>query len=390
RMHAAWTLEGLGAATPETVRAALKDPHPQVRIAAIRISETLFKAGDGTLGHDIRNMISDPDEKVVIQAMMTAKLLKWPDQSKLLADAMASNKSRGVQEIGTQLKKAGAMAPRKVTAEQMASYERGQVIYSSLCFSCHGADGTGTEIPGNQLLAPALKDSEVITGHHGMSVRTLLHGLTGPIDGVSYPGEMISMESNGDQWIADVLSYCRNGFGNTAGFISKEQVAKVRAQTKEREKPWTIEELRAEAPQELANREAWKLSSSHGSKTLDGCVDGKLETSFVTGAPKRKGMWIQVELPEPMLVSGIKLDASPSPKNAPENWQVFVSMDGKEWGLPVAKGKPVAPRQEGDKLIDIKFPEHSARFVRFVQNGHARHHNWSIHELHVLGREPID
>ena len=79
RMHALWTLEGLGAATPDLIRAALKDEHPQVRRAAIRVSESLFKAGDDSLEDDIRAMISQPHEDVVIQAMLTAKHLGWPD-----------------------------------------------------------------------------------------------------------------------------------------------------------------------------------------------------------------------------------------------------------------------------------------------------------------------
>ena len=53
RIHALWTLEGLDALTPALIREKLKDEHPQVRIAAIRASETLFKQGDSSLraGH---------------------------------------------------------------------------------------------------------------------------------------------------------------------------------------------------------------------------------------------------------------------------------------------------------------------------------------------------
>ena len=49
RLHALWTLEGLDALTPELVREKLKDEHPQVRAAAIRVSESLYKKGDKSL-----------------------------------------------------------------------------------------------------------------------------------------------------------------------------------------------------------------------------------------------------------------------------------------------------------------------------------------------------
>ena len=48
-MHALWTLEGLGAVDAALVREKLKDASPQVRAAAIRVSETLFKKGDDSL-----------------------------------------------------------------------------------------------------------------------------------------------------------------------------------------------------------------------------------------------------------------------------------------------------------------------------------------------------
>lgn len=381
RMHANWTLEGLGAATPETVRTALKDEHPQVRITGIRVSETLIKAGDMSLEKDIRNMISDDDENVVIQAMMTAKHLKWHDYSQFIESALNHNQRRGVQEIGRQLFKGGQSAPPKLTPEQMASHKRGHDIYNQLCFSCHGENGRGTKLPDGGLLAPSLSNSKTINGHEDMAIQVLLHGLTGPIDGKTYPGEMIAMGSNGDQWIADVLSYVRNSFGNSLGFITKEQVITTRELSKDRKNPWTMEELRAAVPQKLSNQKTWKLASSHGSDTLDGCVDGKQQTRFTTGTPMNKGMWVQVELPEPSLLSGLTLDTSPSPGDFPRGWQVLLSNDGENWGKPVASGK------RGSKQMTIHFPEQTAKYVRIVQTGKDRGKYWSIHDLGLLARQ---
>ena len=39
-------------------------------------------------------------------------------------------------------------------------------------------------------------------------------GLTGPVEGKTYPAEMPSMAANSDGWITDVLSYARYEFGN--------------------------------------------------------------------------------------------------------------------------------------------------------------------------------
>ena len=88
RIHALWTLEGLDALDAAFTSREAQGPHPQVRIAAIRASETLYKKGDKSLVEEIQALAKDPDPNVVIQVMMTANLLKWPDTEKLVRAAI--------------------------------------------------------------------------------------------------------------------------------------------------------------------------------------------------------------------------------------------------------------------------------------------------------------
>ena len=103
------------------------------------------------------------------------------------------------------------------TTEQQSSLERGETIYNELCFSCHGMDGRGTPSPigRGSTMAPSLTGSARMNGHRDYVIKTLLHGLTGPIDGRTYSEVMVPMGGNRDQWIADVASFIRNSFGNT-------------------------------------------------------------------------------------------------------------------------------------------------------------------------------
>src|SRR4051812_15834010 len=94
RFHAMWTLEGLGALDAATVRAAMEDKNPRMRVQAIRASETLYKAGDKTLAGDYRAMTKDADTTVVIQAMLTANLFKLPDVADLIKAARSANKAK--------------------------------------------------------------------------------------------------------------------------------------------------------------------------------------------------------------------------------------------------------------------------------------------------------
>ena len=78
-------------------------------------------------------------------------------------------------------------------------------------------------------MAPSLAGSPRVLGHRDYVIKVLLHGLTGPLNGMTYTDVMIPMGQQNDEWIAAVGSYIRNSFGNRASFISPADVARVRA-----------------------------------------------------------------------------------------------------------------------------------------------------------------
>src|SRR4029453_2215298 len=102
RIHALWTLEGLGALDASFVREQMKDADPQIRIQAIRASETLYKAGDRSFAADYAAAAKDKDADVALQGMLSAKLFNLPDLKAIVEAAQAANPARGVQEIGKQ------------------------------------------------------------------------------------------------------------------------------------------------------------------------------------------------------------------------------------------------------------------------------------------------
>jgi len=383
RMHAIWSLEGLGALSLEFVQEKLRDDLPSVRLAAIRASESLIKAGGESaeiLREHISAMAEEDDPNVATQALMTAKLLNFPDHKTLIAGMVSEHESAGVREIGKQLLSGGKGAPPKLKPAEMAQYREGKVIYDSLCFACHGPDGKGTPLPGTDglTLAPPFEGSPVLGGHPDLAVKVVLHGLTGPINGKTYPGEMIAMATNGDAWVANVLSYVRNSFGNKLGFVTEADVARIHEQTADRKTPWTMEELLASVPQSIGGKDKWKVSASNGDKDAAKAIDGDSASRFTTGKSMAPGMWYQVELPEKTELAGIIIDAVSSKNDYPRGYKIQFSDDGESWSEPVASGKGEQARLE----IDIK-PQ-STRFVRITQTGQHRLY-WSIHQLDLLG-----
>ncbi len=381
RIHALWTLEGLDAINAPLLREKLRDENPNVRIAAIRVSESLFKNGDPSLTDDIHAMAKDAEPNVVIQAMMTANVLKWPDASAFIQTTLASRASEGVKLIGTTLTATvkEPVAAGLFTIAERKTLAHGKAIYQELCFACHGADGQGTVVDGapkGTTLAPPLGGSKTVLGYRDGVINVLMHGLSGPVGGRTYTAQMVPMKSNDDEWIASVISYIRNSFGNHASLIQPQDVARVRASTSQRTEPWDVEELRAALPQPLNNQKQWKLTASHNPTQAIRSADGNLATRFDTGAAQKPGMWFQIELPEETTVAALQLNSVRSPGDYPRGYQIELSLDGANWGLPVASGKGDGP------VTTITFTPAKTKFIRITQTGEIGLF-WSIHELGI-------
>ena len=388
RMHSLWTLEGLGAASAALVRERLADAHPRVRETAIRVSESLHKAGDTSLIPAVLALAQDPDPNVVLQVIGTSKVLNFTNWQQTAQIIVASSKSRGVQEIGKQLVTAQqSVGGSEFTRDEIKILQRGDAIYKELCFACHGFDGKGMPQQGavaGLTMAPPLSGSKTITASRDGIILVMLHGLTGPINGKTYEAQMVPMNTNDDDWIAAVASYVRNSFGNRAGMISKQDVARLRKATANRNEPWTVETLRAVLPQPLKITPEWKFTASHNSTAVGAASDGKADTRWDTKAFQTNGQWFQIELPAETTVAALRLDAAKSRNDYPRGYKVEVSADGRTWGKPVAEGKGVGP------LTQIEFAPTPARYIRITQTGSVKGNFWSIAELEVFqpGKTP--
>jgi len=319
-----------------------------------------------------------------------------------------------LQRIANAADTAAAFSPA-----QQEQLKEGETVYKTLCFSCHGEDGRGVAMAGageGSMMAPPLAGSPRVQGHRDYVINTLLHGMTGPVAGQTYSGQvMLPMGTQNDQWIANIASFVRNSFGNTASFVTPADVARARAATSTRKTPWTFTELEGSLPRLLPADPSWKATASHNTERAG---SGLTLAAWTTAAPQEPGMWFQVELPQPATVAEIQFDAgapggrgiggggrggrggqrgqappagrgaapagaagtTPAPPAAaaaqppagrgtpppvfgsfPLGYRVQVSMDGKSWSAPVAEGKGSAA------TTVATFRPVQARFIRVTQ-----------------------
>ena len=390
RFHALWSLEGLGALDAALVREALADANPRMRVQAMRASETLYKAGDKSFEADYRKALDDPDPDMVIQAMLTLNVLKVPGAITAIRPEVEASTFKGVKEIGGQLVQRAEAAVGRAGAGMppaaAASIERGETVYNELCFACHGEDGRGAMMDGagpGVTRAPSLEGSARVTGHRDHIVNVLLYGMTGPIDGRTYTEVMIPMGQNSDQWIADVASFVRNSWGNSAPVITPDEVARIRAATAGRSSSWTAPELAARVPVLVEPTPAWTATASHNgeqaSRVLSSGGFGGGQ-SWSSGEPQAAGMYVQIEMEAPVQLTEVQIDtpapgfgrggrggrggAPGAPPPAPgyaRGYELQVSMDGNRW-TTVASGEGSADTT----VVELRQPVRS-RFVRINQ-----------------------
>ncbi len=260
RLHALWTLSGLEAMDKDVLSKALEDDDAQVRKAAVWISEAYLKNNDKEVIEELEKLKDDGDYDVRIQLVLSLSRSQSP-KAKTLADEIVADNA-GNEMIASARKSLNKTEDIKKFGAKMGSLNpasrnlvtNGAAIFRSLCATCHGTDGKG--VPTK--LAPPLAGnfSRYVRKKDAM-IRILLSGLTGPVDGKSYPENMTAMGMNDDEWIASVLSYLRYDIGlserrfpGSLGeefvnriLVKPEEVKRIREQSKNRTTLWTWAEL---------------------------------------------------------------------------------------------------------------------------------------------------
>lgn len=381
KFHALWVLEGIDELKAPLVRELMQDPNPRMRMQALWVSETLYKAGDTSFENDYIKMMADEDTEVMMRAMMTGRMLKIPGTIDAVKMAMQKNKAAGVQLVGSQIIEPPVVnaffgrSNRWYSEQEQALVDKGQAIYGELCSTCHGRLGGGTP-SGNGFIAPSVIASSRIQSHPDYTIKTLLHGLTGDLDGEEYDGIMMApVAEHDDEWIAAIVSFVRANFENDSSIVTPADVAKVRAATANQKVPYTLDTLRASIPKLLPIQDDWKVTASHSADVGKGSTSSPLGAfnfeGWTTGITQQAGMWFQLELPEAVKIAEINFkspvvsrgwrEGSPPPlQTSPKGYVVNISNDGTDWTTVIKDGVSYASPTR------MVFEPVSAKFLRIT------------------------
>ncbi|SKC06404.1 DUF7133 domain-containing protein [Dyadobacter psychrophilus] len=283
-IHALWTLEGLNSLKTEEAVAWLGQSDWKFRMQGLAVSPALMTPGSYKQFVSVYNTMVDandtlaapyialaaktiqPFDTTASRSLLTKLAIKYPN-NRYVTDAIISNlqdQEEGFKsEISASLSNPDFLInkqlQRVITTVQGArgnrnpemlkkEFPKGEALFTSICQTCHGADGAGIKS-----LAPPLNQSEWVTGNKDKLISIILFGLTGPVkvNGKVYQTPEVSGDMPGigydkdmpSEDIAQLLSFIRKSWRNDADKVTTEEVEKTRQKLTGREKAFTENEL---------------------------------------------------------------------------------------------------------------------------------------------------
>jgi glucose/arabinose dehydrogenase/mono/diheme cytochrome c family protein len=280
RIHAIWTLEGMGLLKAEHLAPALREKDAKLQSSALwaatRLSPAELEkleavlvsvdpAGKEAAPYLARALgpVGTPKAHERLAKLVTSEA-KTPFVREAAVSGLDGRESVFLAAHESEIKdkdllgwieQGSKMVAEKVdkgsaySGADLASFERGKALYhgAAACFGCHGPDGAG--LPS---LGPPLDNSEWVTGKPEVLINIMLHGMTGPvtvagelfIPAADMPGLAMNPAIT-DENFADIATYVRREWSNEADPVSAELVKKVREANKDRlGRPWTEAELK--------------------------------------------------------------------------------------------------------------------------------------------------
>lgn len=272
RIHALWTLEGLGQLQLADLQILLQKQQPYLQAQALAALPSIITPVNKAQVAEVLqrlepNVFLAPYVALLLPYVtaprLQALLLKDYAKDRYVVDAVINNAAGKESALLQQYPDTATMINKrlsrilkdnekrsnaKATAALKKEYPRGAALFNTVCQTCHGKDGEGIKS-----LAPPFNQSQIVTGDKRRLIAIVLFGLTGPVEvaGKQYKAPEISSDMPGigsnneytDTDIAEVLSFIRNCWSNKAPGINATDVQQIRKQYKGRQKPFVIGEL---------------------------------------------------------------------------------------------------------------------------------------------------
>ena len=127
-----------------------------------------------------------------------------------------------------------------------------------------------------------------------------------------------------------------------------------------------------------------QLTASEGADMLDRMRDGRLDTDWHTTARQHPGQWLQVDLPEAVVLARVELALGRRGQRHGRDLHLMVTQDGQDWRrVRAAAGRAPVEEQAADGASEVFLVEPvRVRGLRLEQMGRGER-RWGIAELRL-------
>jgi len=176
RLHALWTLEGLGQLAPEMIKQAFKDPIAGIRENAIRLAE-LHLSETSDLSDALLSLKEDEDPKVRYQLLLTLGFVDTPAVSQARQDLLFKD----IEDEWFQIAALSATSVQHSTLlDAVIAHAKGNVsVYTSLIHKLSAMIGRSGKLKEIQDLVQRAtkKDSEEVSEWQASVLKGLAQGI---------------------------------------------------------------------------------------------------------------------------------------------------------------------------------------------------------------------
>ncbi len=123
------------------------------------------------------------------------------------------------------------------------------------------------------------------------------------------------------------------------------------------------------------DRTGWTATSTNNNGAVNSALDGDLTTRWTTVAAQAPGQEFTVNLGKGTFFDTVEMLLGTSTNDWPASYEIYVSLDGSNWGQPVKTGSGAAENY----YVGTQY----AQYVKVVQTGTKSGLYWSIHEFNL-------
>lgn len=146
---------------------------------------------------------------------------------------------------------------------------------------------------------------------------------------------------------------------------------------------WDLVSVYGPWPDGGLNRDAWEVSASNGSGSAQLALDGLASTRWATGVFQSPGQYFDIDFQDALTFDSIVLATTENPEDYPRAYEVYISSNGSDWGVPVVTGAG------NGSTTTIELDTVTTRYLRILQTGSSSNRWWSIHEFNIFNSGPI-